>query len=49
MQPSMIVVTGAAGMIGSGIVRYLNDLGLTDLILVDDIKTTDKWKNLVPS
>ena len=43
----MIVVTGAAGMIGSGIVRYLNDLGLTDLILVDDIKTTDKWKNLV--
>lgn len=43
----MIVVTGAAGMIGSGIVRHLNDQGRTNLILVDDLKHTDKWKNLV--
>jgi ADP-L-glycero-D-manno-heptose 6-epimerase len=42
-----IVVTGAAGMIGSGIVRYLNDQGERNLILVDDLKQTDKWKNLV--
>ena len=42
-----IIVTGAAGMIGSGLVRHLNDLGSTDLILVDDIKESDKWKNLV--
>lgn len=42
-----IVVTGAAGMIGSGIVRHLNDQGRVDLVLVDDIKRTDKWKNLV--
>lgn len=42
-----IVVTGAAGMIGSGVVRHLNDLGITDLVLVDDLKQTDKWKNLV--
>lgn len=42
-----IVITGAAGFIGSGVVRYLNDKGLKNLILVDDFKTTDKWKNLV--
>lgn len=42
-----IVVTGAAGMIGSGVVRHLNDLGLTNLLLVDDLKTGEKWKNLV--
>lgn len=30
-----IVVTGASGFIGSGVVRYLNDLGLDNLILVD--------------
>ncbi len=34
-------------MIGSGIVRHLNDLGQDDLLLVDDLKRTDKWKNLV--
>jgi len=43
----LIVVTGAAGMIGSGIVRHLNDQGHSNLLLVDDLKQTDKWKNLV--
>lgn len=43
----MIVITGAAGMIGSALVRYLNDLGRSDLLLVDDLKKGDKWKNLV--
>jgi ADP-L-glycero-D-manno-heptose 6-epimerase len=41
-----IVITGAAGFIGSAVVRYLNDLGQTNLILVDDIEKTEKWKNL---
>jgi ADP-L-glycero-D-manno-heptose 6-epimerase len=45
-QP-LIVVTGAAGMIGSGVVRYLNDLGKDHLLLVDDLGHGDKWKNLV--
>lgn len=45
-QP-LIVITGAAGMIGSGVVRHLNDLGKGNLLLVDDLKTGDKWKNLV--
>jgi len=34
-------------MIGSGIVRHLNDLGHTNLLLVDDLQATDKWKNLL--
>lgn len=43
----LIVITGAAGLIGSCCVRYLNDQGFTNLILVDDIKKTNKWKNLL--
>lgn len=42
-----IVVTGASGMIGSCLVRHLNDLGHTNLLLVDDLKSGLKWKNLV--
>lgn len=47
MKRSQILVTGAAGMIGSGVVRYLNDRGHTHLLLCDDLKHSDKWKNLV--
>lgn len=43
----LIVITGAAGFIGSGVVRYLNDLGYRNLLLVDDLDHTDKWKNLL--
>src|SRR5579871_2326372 len=43
----LIVITGAAGFIGSGCVRHLNDLGIKNLLLVDDIKKTEKWKNLI--
>jgi ADP-L-glycero-D-manno-heptose 6-epimerase len=42
-----IVITGGAGFIGSCLVRYLNDLGMNNIIIVDDLKTTTKWKNLV--
>ena len=41
------IVTGGAGFIGSCIVRYLNDRGINDIIIVDNISTTEKWKNLV--
>lgn len=34
-------------MIGSCMVRYLNDLGVDRLILVDNLKRGEKWKNLV--
>ena len=43
----LIVITGAAGFIGSAVVRYLNDQGLSNLILVDDFKKSPKWKNLI--
>ncbi len=41
-----IVVTGAAGFIGSCLVSFLNDQGLVDLILVDDFSKSEKHKNL---
>ena len=44
----MIVVTGGAGFIGSAIVWRLNQLGETKIIVVDDLGTDEKWKNLVP-
>ena len=42
----MILVTGAAGFIGSVIVKHLNDLGEQDIILCDQFGHEDKWKNL---
>lgn len=42
----MIVVTGAIGFIGSGFVSYLNQLGYTDIIVVDDFYQWKKEKNL---
>ena len=43
----MIIVTGAAGFIGSCLVRHLNQSGSTDLILVDDFSFPEKNKNLI--
>ena len=42
-----IVVTGGSGFIGSGIVRHLNDQGIRNLIIVDELRHSEKWKNLV--
>jgi ADP-L-glycero-D-manno-heptose 6-epimerase len=42
----MIIVTGAAGFIGSNLVADLNALGNTDLILVDELGHESKWKNI---
>jgi ADP-L-glycero-D-manno-heptose 6-epimerase len=42
----MILITGAAGFIGSVIVKHLNDQGITDLLLCDHFESGDKWKNL---
>lgn len=42
----MIIVTGAAGFIGSCLVSKLNQSGRTDLILVDDFSKKEKEANL---
>jgi len=43
----MIIVTGAAGFIGSNIVRGLNRRGITNILAVDDLTDGDKFVNLV--
>ncbi|HTS55166.1 MAG TPA: ADP-glyceromanno-heptose 6-epimerase [Burkholderiales bacterium] len=43
----MIVVTGAAGFIGSNLVKALNDRGDDDVIAVDNLTRGDKFRNLV--
>jgi ADP-L-glycero-D-manno-heptose 6-epimerase len=42
----MIVITGAAGFIGSCLVSKLNVEGYTDLVLVDDFSPEEKLRNL---
>ncbi len=43
----MIVVTGGAGYIGSAIVWELNRRGEKEIVIVDELGTDEKWKNLV--
>ena len=42
-----ILLTGGAGFIGSCLLWKLNELGRTDVIVVDHLGTTEKWQNLV--
>lgn len=41
-----IIVTGAAGFIGSNLVKALNDRGENNIIAVDNLEHADKFKNL---
>lgn len=42
----MIIVTGGAGFIGSNIVKALNARGRTDILVVDNLSSGVKFKNL---
>lgn len=41
------IVTGAAGFIGSNLVKALNERGVDQIIAVDNLTRADKFKNLV--
>ena len=42
----MYIVTGGAGLIGSAVVWKLNRRGIRDILIVDHLGNSDKWKNL---
>lgn len=42
----MIIVTGGAGFIGSAFVWRLNQTGFDDILVVDNLGSDEKWKNL---
>jgi ADP-L-glycero-D-manno-heptose 6-epimerase len=43
----MLVITGGAGFIGSALLWELNRLGLEEIVVVDNLAETEKWRNLV--
>lgn len=47
MTPSFHIATGAAGFIGSNIVKGLNAKGITQVLAVDNLRDPDRFSNLV--
>lgn len=43
----MHIITGGAGFIGSALLWQLNRLGIEDILIVDNLGTGEKWRNLV--
>ncbi len=44
----LILVTGAAGFIGSALVYQLNQLGRKNILVCDRLGTDERWRNLSP-
>jgi ADP-L-glycero-D-manno-heptose 6-epimerase len=42
----MLIVTGGAGFIGSNLVKRLNEGGRTDILVVDNLSRSEKFRNL---
>lgn len=42
----LIIVTGGAGFIGSCVIRTLNDSGYKNIVIVDNVASSEKWRNL---
>ncbi|HEX20187.1 MAG TPA: ADP-glyceromanno-heptose 6-epimerase, partial [Acidiferrobacteraceae bacterium] len=43
----MYVVTGGAGFIGANIVKGLNERGIDDILVVDNLENASKFRNIV--
>ena len=43
----MFIVTGGAGFIGSALVWKLNQQGIDNILIVDELADSQKWKNIV--
>ena len=43
-----VLVTGAAGFIGSALVHHLNARGITRIVVSDHLGNDEKWRNLAP-
>lgn len=48
LRDAKVLVTGAAGFIGSAVVWQLNRLGCVPAMISDALDPSDKWRNLVP-
>ena len=46
-EDKLIIVTGGAGFIGSSVVRHLNNQNMNNILIVDDLGSDSKWKNLI--
>jgi len=42
-----VIITGGAGFIGSVLLSRLNGAGITDITVVDNLSTSEKWQNLL--
>ena len=42
-----VIVTGGAGFIGSVLIHKLNQEGIEEVLIVDDLSDSEKWKNLI--
>lgn len=42
----MLIVTGGTGFVGSNLVRHLNHLGATNILIVDDVSPSSRIENL---
>ena len=48
LENGKIIITGAAGFIGSALVWTLNQRGIDNILLIDRLGKDDKFKNFVP-
>lgn len=46
-KDQVLILTGGAGFIGSGVLKVLNDEGISNILVVDELGHDEKWKNLV--